>query len=59
VVLEEGARLPEGAAVEVRMVEAAGARQAAFARVLDNPVRRPVGIDAIIEEEKAEREAAD
>jgi len=57
VVLEEGARLPEGAMVEVRLSEAALGRDEAFARVLANRITRYVGMDQLIEEDKQEREA--
>jgi hypothetical protein len=54
VVLEEGIQLPEGAEVEVRLIERPLSREEAFARVLANPIRHYVGIDEIIEEEKKE-----
>jgi hypothetical protein len=56
VILEEGARLPEGAEVEVRLAPPTESRKEAFARVLSYPITRPVGIDEIIEEDKRERE---
>jgi hypothetical protein len=56
VVLEPGAQLPEGAEVEVRLVEEPLPRDELFARVLANRANRYVGIDEIIEEEKKERE---
>ncbi len=56
VVLEPGSQLPEGAEVEVRLVEEPLNRDDVFARVLANRTNRYVGIDEIIEEEKKERE---
>ncbi len=56
VVLEPGSQLPEGAKVEVRLVEESLNRDEVFARVLANRTNRYVGIDEIIEEEKKERE---
>ena len=56
VLLEEGACLPEGAKVEVRLVQPPEGREEVFARVLAHPITRPVGIDEIIEEDKRERE---
>jgi len=55
-VLEEGAQLPEGAAVEVRLVEPPLSRDEAFARVLANPIPYAVGMEEILEEDKRERE---
>ena len=46
----------EGAEVEVRLVEGTLSREEAIARVLANPIRRPVGIDEIIAECKQEHE---
>jgi hypothetical protein len=56
VLLEEGAHLPEGAQVEVRLIEHAPAPHEAFARVLANRITRYVGMDKLIEEDKQERE---
>lgn len=56
VVLEEGAHLPEGAEVEVRLIERPAARAEAFARVLSSRIGRHVGMDELIEEDKKERE---
>jgi len=55
-VLEEGAQLPEGAPVEVRLVEPPLSRDEAFARVLANPIPYAVGMEEILEEDKRERE---
>ena len=56
VVLEEGAHLPDGAEVEVRLIEHPLTRDEAFARVLANRITRYVGMDEIVEEDKKERE---
>jgi hypothetical protein len=56
VVLEEGAHLPNGAEVEVRLSAPSLGRDEAFARVLANRIARYVGMDQIIEEDKQERE---
>jgi hypothetical protein len=56
VVLEEGASLPDGAEVEVRVVEPSSSREDAFRRMLANPITHYVGWDEILEEEKRERE---
>ncbi len=56
VILEEGAQIPDGTRVEVRLIESPSSREEAFARVLANPIRHYVGIDEIIEEEKKEQE---
>jgi len=56
VLLEEGVHLPDGVEVEVRLLERPLVRHEAFARVLANRITRYVGMDAIIEEDKQERE---
>ena len=63
IVLEEGAHLPEGAEVVVRLkhdperqARLEKQREAAFRRVLEHPITHPVGMDEIIEEDKRERE---
>jgi hypothetical protein len=56
VVLQPGAQLPDGAEVEVRLVENLGSREEAFARLEANRIHRYVGMDEIIEEEKRELE---
>lgn len=56
VLLEAGVQLPEGAEVEVRLLERSLTRQEVFARVRAHPILRPVGMDAIIAEDKQERE---
>ena len=54
VVLEPGGCLPEGAEVEVRLVERSLSRDETFARVLRNRIHRFIGVDEIIAEEKKE-----
>ena len=56
VVLEEGAHLPDGAEVEVRLLEHSFRRDDVFAQVLANRITRYVGMDQIIEGDKQERE---
>jgi hypothetical protein len=56
VVLEDGAQLPDGAEVEVRLLKPSFPRDEAFARVLANRMMHYIGIDQIIEEDKQERE---
>jgi len=63
IVLENGARLPEGAIVEVRVkhdpereAKLLEKRRAAFQRILDHQIPGPVGMAEIIEEDKRERE---
>jgi hypothetical protein len=56
VLLEAGAQLPDGAEVEVRLLESPLTRQEVFARVRTHRIRHPVGMDEIIAEDKQERE---
>ena len=56
VVLEDGAQLPDGAEVEVRLLEPSFRRDDVFAQMLANRITHYVGIDQIIEEDKQERE---
>jgi hypothetical protein len=58
IVLERGVQLPEGTRVEVRVPSRRKkkGRQEAFQRLLGNPVTRYIGIDAVIEDDKHERE---
>lgn len=59
VVLDEAARLPDGAEVEVRLTTPADHGEEAFRRVLEHRAvyaGRPIGIDVILEEDKRERE---
>jgi hypothetical protein len=56
VLLEAGVQFPNGAEVEVRLLERPLTRQEVFARVRTHRIRRPVGMDEIIAEDKQERE---
>ena len=56
VVLEEDTQLPEGAEVEVRVVERPLSREEAVQQILANQIHHYVGMDEIIEEDKRERE---
>jgi hypothetical protein len=56
VLLEAGVHLPDGAEVEVRLLERPLTRQEVFARVRTHRILRPVGMDEIIAEDKYERE---
>jgi hypothetical protein len=56
VLLEEGIHLPEGAEVEVRLLECLLTRQEAFARVREHRIMHPVGMDEILAEDKQEHE---
>ena len=56
VVLEEGAYLPEGAEVEVRLSGTSFKRDEAFSRVIANRITHYVGMDQVLEEDKQERE---
>ena len=55
--VEEGVQLPEGAAVEVRVLERPLTRSEVFARVRAHRIRRPVGMAAILADDTREREA--
>ena len=56
VLLEAGVQLPEGAEVEVRLLERPLTRQEVFARVRTHRILRPVGMEEMIAEDKQERE---
>ena len=58
IVLESGVQLPEGARVEVRLPKklSEGKRKQAFERIRRNPIKRYIGIDEVIEQDKNERE---
>jgi hypothetical protein len=56
VLLEHGAQLPEGAEVEVRLLDRPVTLREVFARVRENRIIRDVGMDTIIEEDKQEQE---
>ena len=62
IVLENGAQLPEGAKVEVRIkdpdreTKLLEKRRAAIQRILEHQIQGPVGMAEIIEEDKRERD---
>jgi len=56
VLLEEGIHLPEGAEVEVRLLDRLLTRQEVFARVREHRIMHPVGMDEILAEDKQEHE---
>jgi hypothetical protein len=56
VLLAEGVQLPEGAEVEVRLLERPLTRQEVFARVRTHRILRAVGMDRLLEEDQQERE---
>jgi len=56
VMLEKGIHLPDGAEVEVRLVERPLTSGEAFTRVMANRITRPIDMAEIIEEDKKERE---
>jgi hypothetical protein len=63
IVLENGAYLPEGAIVEVRIkhdpeqeAKLLEERRAAIQRILDHQIPGPIGLAEIIEEDKRERD---
>jgi hypothetical protein len=59
VILGETARLPDGAEVEVRLTTPADHGEEAFRRILEHRTiyaGRPIEIDAVLEEDKRERE---
>ena len=56
ILLQEGAELPEGTTVEVRLLTKREKLKEAIERVMKNRITRPVGMQEIIEEDKQERE---
>ena len=56
VLLEAGAQLPDGAEVEVRLLERPQTRQEIFARVRTHRILCSAGMDEILAEDKRERE---
>lgn len=56
VLLEAGVQLPDGAEVEIWLLERPLTRQEVFARVRTHRICRPVGMDEILAEDKQERE---
>jgi hypothetical protein len=56
VLLEEGVQWPEGAEVEVRLIERPLTRQEVFARLHTHRIMQAIRMDEIIAEDKQERE---
>lgn len=56
VLLEEGIHLPEGAEVEVQLLERLLTRQEVFARVREHRIMHPVGMGEILAKDKQEHE---
>ena len=56
VVLDEGEKLPDGARVEVRVVEEHLSAEEAIRRILGNPITKPLGMLEILREDRRERE---
>jgi hypothetical protein len=56
VVLDEGEKLPDGARVEVRVVEEPLSAEEAIRRILSNPINKPLGMLEILREDRRERE---
>jgi len=56
VVLDEGEKLPDGARVEVRVVEEPLSAEEAIRRILSNPITKPLGMLEILREDRRERE---
>ena len=56
VVLDEGEKLPDGARVEVRVVEEHLSAEEAIRRILGNPITKPLGMLEILREDRREQE---
>ena len=56
VVLDEGEKLPDGARVEVRVIEATLSAEEAIRRILSNPITEPLGLSELLREDRQERE---
>ncbi|MFA0782420.1 hypothetical protein [Fervidibacter sacchari] len=56
VVLDEGEKLPDGARVEVRVVEEHLSAEEAIRHILGNPITKPLGMLEILREDRRERE---
>lgn len=54
IVLEEGVCLPDGTQVDVRLPARRSKLHRAVERLLANPIKRRIGIEEIIEENKQE-----
>ena len=55
-VLDEGEKLPDGARVEVRVVEEHLSAEEAIRRILGNPITKPLGMLEILREDQREQE---
>ena len=56
VVLDEGEKLPDGARVEIRVIEEPLSAEEAIKRILSNPINKPLGMLEILREDRRERE---
>ena len=56
VLLENGVQLPEGAEVEVRLLDRSPTRQEVFARVRAHRIMRAIGMEEILADDKQEHE---
>jgi hypothetical protein len=56
VVLNEGEKLPDGARVEVRVIEEPLSAEEAIKRILSNPITKPLGMLELLREDRKERE---
>jgi len=56
VVLDEGEKLPDGARVEVWVIEEPLSAEEAIKRILNNPITKPVGLLELLREDRSERE---
>jgi hypothetical protein len=56
VVLDEGEKLPDGARVEVRVIEEPLSVEEAIKRILSNPITKPLGMLELLREDRKERE---
>ncbi len=56
VVLDEGEKLPDGARVEVRVIEEPLSAEEAIKRILGNPITKPLGMLELLREDRKERE---
>jgi len=56
VVLDEGEKLPDGARVEIRVIEEPLSAEEAIRRILSNPINKPLGMLEILREDRRERE---
>jgi len=56
VVLDEGEKLPDGARVEVWVIEEPLSAEEEIKRILNNPITKPVGLLELLREDRSERE---